>query len=78
MPLHLRNATTSLQKNWGFGRDYKYPHNYQESFVEQDYLPDKLVGERFYFPGQNGDEPRVAQWWRKIHKLPRNDSGGSA
>ena len=78
VPLHLRNATTALQKNWGFGRDYKYPHNYQESFVEQDYLPDKLVGERFYFPGQNGDEPRVAQWWRKIHKLPRNDSGGSA
>lgn len=69
VPLHLRNATTDLQKKWGFGRDYKYPHNYPDGFVEQNYLPEKLLGERFYFPGQNGDEPRISQWWRKIHKI---------
>lgn len=69
VPLHLRNATTDLQKKWGFGRDYKYPHNYPDGFVEQNYLPEKLLGERFYFPGQTGDEPRLSQWWRKIHKI---------
>lgn len=77
VPLHLRNATTELQKNWGFGRGYKYPHNFRDNFVEQEYLPEKLSGERFYFPGQNGEEPRLAQWWRKIHKIPRDEPGGS-
>lgn len=39
VPLHLRNASTQLQKEWGYGKEYKYPHNYPDGWVEQDYLP---------------------------------------
>lgn len=69
VPLHLRNASTALQKTWGFGKDYRYPHNFPESFVEQEYLPKELAGKRFYQPRQNGEEPRLSQWWRKMRKI---------
>lgn len=65
VPLHLRNATTGLQKAWGYGEDYKYPHNYPESWVEQPYLPGGLEGRRFYQPRQNGQEPSLAAWINK-------------
>lgn len=68
VPIHLRNATTALQKAWGYGREYKYPHNYPESWVEQAYLPEELAGARFYRPRQNGREPALAARWRKLHK----------
>ncbi|MDR2054775.1 MAG: replication-associated recombination protein A [Desulfovibrio sp.] len=70
VPLHLRNATTQLQKDWGFGKDYKYPHNYPDSWIQQAYLPQELEGRRFYQPRNNGEEPRLTQWWRKIYKIP--------
>ncbi|MDR2799951.1 MAG: replication-associated recombination protein A [Desulfovibrio sp.] len=73
VPLHLRNATTQLQKDWGFGKDYKYPHNYPDSWVQQAYLPQELEGRRFYQPRNNGEEPRLTQWWRKIHKIPLSE-----
>jgi putative ATPase len=50
VPLHLRNAPTGLMKKLGYGRDYKYPHNYAGSKVEQDYLPDKLKRRTYYTP----------------------------
>jgi putative ATPase len=50
VPLHLRNAPTGLMKNLGYGRDYKYPHNYKGSKVEQDYLPEKLKKRKYYTP----------------------------
>lgn len=73
VPLHLRNATTQLQKDWGFGKDYKYPHNYPDSWVEQAYLPQELEGRRFYQPRNNGEEPRLTQWWRKRHNIVATD-----
>ncbi|MDR2574483.1 MAG: replication-associated recombination protein A [Desulfovibrio sp.] len=73
VPLHLRNATTQMQKDWGFGKDYKYPHNYPDSWVRQAYLPPELEGRRFYQPRNNGDEPRLTQWWRKIYKIPLSE-----
>ncbi|MBR4747416.1 MAG: replication-associated recombination protein A, partial [Desulfovibrio sp.] len=69
VPLHLRNAPTALQKSWGYGRGYKYPHNFPGGFVEQNYLPDGLVSSRFYQPSANGEEPRLAQWWRRVKKI---------
>ncbi|MBD3418452.1 AAA family ATPase [Candidatus Micrarchaeota archaeon] len=48
VPLHLRNAPTGLMKDLGYGQDYKYPHDYDGSRVEQDYLPDALRGKRYY------------------------------
>jgi len=48
VPLHLRNSPTSLMKGLGYGEGYKYPHDYAGAQVEQQYLPDALVGEVFY------------------------------
>ena len=69
VPLHLRNAPTPLQKSWGYGRGYKYPHSYPGGFVEQEYLPEGLVNRRFYQPSSSGEEPRLAQWWRRVKKI---------
>ena len=76
VPLHLRNATTPLQKEWGYGKEYRYPHNYADSWVRQDYLPPELADRRFYQPRDNGAEPRLAQWWRQIHN--RQNPAGPA
>jgi putative ATPase len=73
VPLHLRNATTQLQKDWGFGKDYKYPHNYPDSWILQAYLPQELEGRRFYQPRNNGEEPRLTQWWRRRHNIATTD-----
>ncbi len=67
VPLHLRNPSTKLQKEWGYGKEYKYPHSYPEAWVEQDYLPPEVAEKRFYFPKELGDEPRLTAWWRKRH-----------
>ena len=48
VPLHLRNAPTSLMKELGYADGYKYPHDYPNHWVEQQYLPDKLVGTEFW------------------------------
>lgn len=73
VPLHLRNPSTQLQKEWGYGKEYKYPHNYPDSWVDQSYLPQGLEGRRFYQPRDNGEEPRLSQWWRKIHKIKKTE-----
>lgn len=56
VPLHLRNAPTSLMKEMGYGADYKYPHDYPGHYVRQQYLPDALPGARFYLPAENPRE----------------------
>lgn len=66
VPVHLRNATTSLQKQWGFGKDYKYPHDWPQGWVRQDYLPEMLKGREFYQPKQNGREPSLSARWLKL------------
>lgn len=75
VPLHLRNAATALQKQWGYGKDYKYPHNYPESWVRQEYLPEEIADRKFYQPRNNGMEPALANWWRKISEAGKNDGG---
>ncbi|MBO4369697.1 MAG: replication-associated recombination protein A [Desulfovibrio sp.] len=73
VPLHLRNATTALQREWGYGNGYKYPHNYEDSWVPQRYLPEDVEA-RFYQPLQNGEEPRLSHWWCGLVKYrpPKN------
>jgi putative ATPase len=67
VPLHLRNPVTGLMKGLGYGKDYKYPHDYANHFTMENYLPDTLQGKRFYFPGNQGFEKDIAfrlrQWW---------------
>lgn len=72
VPLHLRNASTALQREWGYGRGYKYPHNYPGSWVEQDYLPSELVGRVFYQPKDQGVEPKLLAWLRQYRKFKRD------
>lgn len=66
VPLHLRNASTSLQKAWGFGEGYIYPHNYPESWAPQRYLPEELGDAAFFQPRINGMEPSLTARWRKL------------
>jgi len=68
VPIHLRNPSTALQKKWGYGREYKYPHAFPDGWVEQDYLPEELVGRRFYHPRDLGDEKRLAAWWKGLQR----------
>lgn len=60
VPLHLRNPSTSLMKDWGFGADYKYAHNYEGGYVEMSCLPDELSDARFYDPTDRGFEAKIA------------------
>ena len=68
VPLHLRNASTRLQKEWGYGIDYKYPHNYPQHWVDQEYFPEDQERRTFYKPGENGAEPRLASWIQRLKK----------
>jgi len=62
VPLHLRNAPTGLMKDHGYGNGYKYPHDYPGHVVEEEYLPEKLKGARFYRPdGQGAESENVGQ-----------------
>ncbi len=60
VPLHLRNAPTSLMKKLDYGREYKYAHNYPGHFVRQQFLPDEIIGKRFWTPAQNQAEDTMS------------------
>ena len=62
VPLHLRNAPTQLMKNLNYGKDYKYPHDFPNNFIEQQYLPDKLNSETIYEAGQNRKEKTITDY----------------
>jgi putative ATPase len=66
VPLHLRNASTNLLEQIGYGGDYKYPHDHDGGHVHQQYLPDALKDRRYYEPKDSGAErdiaARLAQW----------------
>lgn len=61
VPLHLRNAPTKLMKQLGYGKQYKYAHDYDGHFVRQQYLPDELQGQRFWHAQSNAAENQMAQ-----------------
>ncbi|HZG44616.1 MAG TPA: replication-associated recombination protein A [Longimicrobium sp.] len=60
IPLHLRNPTTSLMKEWGFGEGYKYAHDYPGGYTPLQTLPDDIADQRFYEPTDRGYEARIA------------------
>lgn len=71
VPLHIRNAPTPLMKDLGYGRDYKYPHDYPDHFVEEEYLPENLKGKKYYHPADLGFEREIKkrlEYWRKKKK----------
>ncbi len=66
VPLHLRNAPTKLMEELGYSDGYKYPHDFPNHFVEQQYLPDSLKGLRLWHPQPNSQEDRSRQQMRKL------------
>jgi putative ATPase len=66
VPLHLRNAPTPLMEKMGYGKDYRYAHDFPGQVVEQEHLPDALKGKKYYAPTESGYEKtikeRLAQW----------------
>ena len=62
VPLHLRNAVTGLMQQQGYGKGYKYAHDYDEHYVEQSHLPERLAGRRYYEPGALGYEAKIKEW----------------
>ncbi|TSC95771.1 MAG: AAA ATPase central domain protein, partial [Candidatus Berkelbacteria bacterium Licking1014_2] len=59
VPIHLRNAPTDLAKKLDHGKDYQYPHNFQDGFIEQQYLPDNLIDKIYYQPKEIGKEAAI-------------------
>ena len=72
VPLHIRNAPTKLMKELDYGKDYKYAHDFEGHFVEQEFMPAGLEGHRFYDPADNPKEAelarRMAALWRSKYK----------
>ena len=81
VPLHLRNAVTGMMRGMGYGKDYKYSHDYEGHFVEQEFLPPSLKGRRYYQPTEEGTEKLIAQrlrqWWgQETREPPANGEDG--
>ncbi|MBS1838475.1 MAG: replication-associated recombination protein A, partial [Actinobacteria bacterium] len=72
VPSHLRDASYRGAASLGHGRGYRYPHDHPGGWVSQQYLPDELVGRRYYEPGVNGAEERLVARWRER----QNQDGG--
>lgn len=69
VPLHLRNAPTKLMEELGYGEEYKYAHDYANHFVQQQYMPDELVGRRFWEAQGSPQERKMAEWMKVIRNL---------
>ncbi len=68
VPLHLRNAPTALMRGLGYGRGYRYAHDFAEGYVPQEHLPEALRGRAFYRPSRHGEERAIAERlerWRR-------------
>ena len=68
VPLHIRNAPTGLMKRMGYGQNYKYAHDYEKNFTDQEFLPDKIAGTAFYEPGKNPREEELRKFLRNLWK----------
>lgn len=69
VPLHIRNASTKLMKEMGYHAGYQYAHDFSSGYVQQEYLPEKLQGRKFYDPKGHGYEKNILErmaWMKKI------------
>ena len=70
VPAHLRNPVTSLMKSLGYGKDYRYPHDFENHFVPgEEYLPVKIRGRRYYVPSDSGYEKDIKERLEKSKKI---------
>jgi putative ATPase len=68
VPIKLRNAPTKLMKDLGYGADYKYAHDFQHNFVEEEFLPASIAGTTFYSPGENAREKAIKEFLKNRWK----------
>src|SRR5690606_1195585 len=68
VPMHLRNAPTKLMKDQGYGKGYKYAHDFEANFVPQEYLPDKIRNQKLYDPGKNAREEELRKRLKALWK----------
>ena len=68
VPLHLRNAPTKLMKDLDYGKDYQYAHAHEGNFIDLEFLPEEISGTKFYEPGNNSTENKIAEQLRKKWK----------
>ena len=68
VPLHLRNAPTALMKKLGYGKAYKYAHEFKNHFVEENYFPEEMKGTQYYFPKEIGQEKKIFEWLKFLWK----------
>ncbi|GHT32862.1 ATPase AAA [Bacteroidia bacterium] len=66
VPLHLRNAPTKLMKELGYGKDYKYAHDFQNNFVKQAYLPEEIADKKFWIPQNNAAEAKTVEGLKRM------------
>ncbi len=68
IPLSIRNAPTKLMKEMGYGKDYKYSHDFDRNFVFQEFLPGEISGKQFYSPGKNPKEIEIREKLKSLWK----------
>ncbi len=73
VPLHLRNAPTKLMGELGYGKEYKYAHDYEEHYIEQQYLPDELKDKVYYKPTDLGREEKIKQRLKSLNPKKKRD-----
>lgn len=66
VPYHLRNAAFSGANKLGYGKGYKYPHDFEKNYVEQQYMPDLLIGKKYYEPTNNGYEKTINDYFKLL------------
>jgi len=72
VPLHLRNAPTKLMKELNYGKEYKYAHNYENNFAEQEFLPDEIKNTKLFDPGKNPRENSLREFLKNRWKNKYN------
>lgn len=72
VPLHLRNAPTKLMKNLNYGKDYQYAHQFENNFVDLEYLPEEISGTKFYDPSNNVRENELRKFLKERWKEKYN------
>lgn len=68
VPLHLRNAPTKLMKELGYGKDYQYAHQFENNFIDQNYLPDAIEHTNFFHAGSNKKEQEITEMIQRLWK----------
>ena len=68
VPMHLRNAPTALMKELDYGKNYKYAHDYENNFVEDNFFPEQLKQKKFWEPQNNAAENKIVEWMKRLWK----------